>query len=180
MASKATKKMMAKNAKFLKRGKEIGLSEKQFDEINKAFCVFDQDGNGKISHAELRNVIKSLGRAMSEKDLTDMMRAADSDGSGAIEFNEFLPLIAKEFMGNKGKETNKDTQEAFRCFDQNGDGVITAKEFRIAVAKMGQNLSEQEVADFMKSVDKDGDGVITYEEFVKYMNSRSTLFTTFD
>ena len=31
MASKATKKMMAKNAKFLKRGKEIGLSEKQFD-----------------------------------------------------------------------------------------------------------------------------------------------------
>jgi len=158
---------MSKNAKFLKKGKEMGLSQEQFDEINRAFCVFDQDGNGKISKAELTNVVKWLGTTTTDADLDVMMSSADLDGSGYIEFNEFLPLIAKEFRSSK--KTNKEVQEAFRCFDQNGDGVITAREFREAVGKMGQNLSEQEVAQFMKSVDKDGDGVITFEEFAKYV-----------
>ena len=44
-------------------------------------------------------------------------------GSGAIEFNEFLPLMAKEMKSRTA--SNKEVQEAFRCFDQNGDGVIT-------------------------------------------------------
>lgn len=40
---------------------------------------------------------------------------------------------------------------------------LQAREFRLAVAKMGQNLTDAEVAEFMRGVDKDGDGVISYE-----------------
>ncbi|RUS68854.1 hypothetical protein EGW08_023384, partial [Elysia chlorotica] len=88
-------------------------------------------------------------------------------GSGGIEFDEFLPMIAREF--GKKEDVDQHVRETFRSFDANGDGVISAREFRQAVAKMGQNLTDAEVSEFMRSVDKDGDGVITYEEFAKYV-----------
>ncbi|CAL1539129.1 unnamed protein product, partial [Lymnaea stagnalis] len=123
-------------------------------DINKAFCLFDQDGNGKISRNEIRDVIKAIGRPMSDREIEEMMVNADIDGSGYIEFNEFLPLIANEYNAKQG--VDKEVRETFRSFDQNGDGVISAREFRCAVAKMGQNLTDAEVAEFMRSVDKDG------------------------
>ncbi|KAI8776615.1 squidulin [Biomphalaria glabrata] len=162
-------KLMEKNKKYLKRAKELGLNQKEFDNINRAFCLFDQDGNGKISRGEIREVVKAIGRPMSEREIEEMMRNADLDGSGYVEFHEFLPLIAHEFAAKQG--VDKEVRETFRSFDQNGDGVITAREFRSAVARLGQNLSDAEVAEFLRSVDKDGDGVISYEEFAKYVVS---------
>ncbi|GFO37395.1 calmodulin [Plakobranchus ocellatus] len=161
MSSKAKKKLMEKNKKLMKKGKELGLTQKQFDDINATFCLFDADGNGKITRSELREVVKALGKAISERDLDAMLSSVDSDGSGGIEFDEFLPLIAREF--GKKDDVERHVRETFRSFDANGDGVISAREFRQAVAKMGQNLTDAEVSEFMRSVDKDGDGVITYE-----------------
>ncbi|KAH9491997.1 hypothetical protein Btru_029596 [Bulinus truncatus] len=81
---------------------------------------------------------------------------------------QYIGLYESESTGIIISDSN---QETFRSFDQNGDGVITAREFRSAVAKLGQNLSDAEVAEFLRSVDKDGDGVISYEEFAKYVVS---------
>lgn len=169
MSAGPSKKLLEKNKKWLKKAKELGLNQKEFDDINKAFCLFDKDGNGKISHFELREVVKAIGRPMSEADVEDMMANADKDGSGSVEFSEFLSLICHEYYAKHN--VDKQVRETFRSFDHNGDGVITAREFRLALCKMGQNVSDAQVAEFMRSVDKDGDGVITYEEFVKYVAS---------
>ncbi|GFR81655.1 calmodulin [Elysia marginata] len=142
-------------------------------DINSTFCLFDADGNGKITRGELREVIKALGKPVSERDLDAMLSSVDTDGSGGIEFDEFLPMIAKEF-GKKG-DVDKHVRETFRAFDANGDGVISAREFRQAVAKMGQNLTDAEVSEFMRSVDKDGDGVITYDGTLVCVINRQAL-----
>jgi calmodulin len=49
--------------------------------------VFDKDGNGSISKDELRVAIRTLGEKVKEDELDDLMRAADLNGDGQINYS---------------------------------------------------------------------------------------------
>jgi len=57
-----------------------------------------RDGKGKqsLSVAELANVMKYLGMEMALPEVEKMVEEFDDDGSGLIEFEEFLVLMAKK------------------------------------------------------------------------------------
>ncbi len=49
--------------------------------------MFDHDGNGLISSAELRRVMKYLGDGgMTDKEIDDMIKAVDLDGDGQVSY----------------------------------------------------------------------------------------------
>merc|ERR1712072_1510682 len=50
------------------------------EELLEAFAVFDRDGNGFISPAELRHIMSNLGEKLSDAELDEMIREADVDG----------------------------------------------------------------------------------------------------
>ena len=54
------------------------------DEIKEAFRVFDKDGNGFISAAELRYVMTHLGEKFTDEQVDEMVREADIDGDGQV------------------------------------------------------------------------------------------------
>ncbi|CAE6444849.1 unnamed protein product [Rhizoctonia solani] len=56
------------------------------EEIKEAFKVFDKDGNGYISAAELRHVMTNLGEKLSDNEVDEMIREADVDGDGQINY----------------------------------------------------------------------------------------------
>merc|ERR1719419_2175360 len=47
------------------------------DEIKEAFKVFDKDGNGFISAAELRHVMTNLGEKLTDEEVDEMIRDDD-------------------------------------------------------------------------------------------------------
>ncbi len=55
----------------------------------------------------------------------DMINEVDFDGSGSIEFDEFLIMMAKKVKEN---EQSNDIREAFRVFDRDRDGFISHEE----------------------------------------------------
>lgn len=55
-----------------------------------AFGIFDKDGSGKISAAEMASVMAQVGLGKAELD--EMIREVDEDGSGQIDFEEFCRL----------------------------------------------------------------------------------------
>ncbi|CAO3680075.1 unnamed protein product [Rhizopus stolonifer] len=63
------------------------------EEIQEAFKVFDKDGNGYISAAELRHVMTSLGEKLTEEEVDEMIREADVDGDGQINYEEFVKMM---------------------------------------------------------------------------------------
>ncbi|KAJ4972632.1 hypothetical protein NE237_005806 [Protea cynaroides] len=78
---------------------EILINKGQLLEV---FQSFDRDGNGYITPAELAGSMAKMGHPLTYRELTDMMTEADSDGDGAISFNEFSTIMAKsatDFLG---------------------------------------------------------------------------------
>lgn len=68
------------------------------EEIREAFRVFDKDGNGFISAAELRHVMTNLGEKLTDEEVDEMIREADIDGDGQVNYegksciDVYLPL----------------------------------------------------------------------------------------
>jgi len=58
-----------------------------------AFKVFDRDGNGFISAAELRHVMTNLGEKLTDEEVDEMIREADVDGDGQINYEEFVKMM---------------------------------------------------------------------------------------
>ncbi|XP_052764541.1 calmodulin-A-like isoform X2 [Mya arenaria] len=60
--------------------------------VRSAFRTFDKDGNGYIDEKELRIAMKKLGEALTDKEMDDMMKQADVDGDGKINYEEFVKI----------------------------------------------------------------------------------------
>lgn len=60
-------------------------------------------------------------------------------------------------------------KKVFDQFDVNKDGHITSSELKTVLKKLGQNPSDEEVAEFIKVCDKDKNGTIEFGEFCRYL-----------
>ncbi|KAG8044517.1 hypothetical protein GUJ93_ZPchr0067g6548, partial [Zizania palustris] len=63
------------------------------EELKEAFRVFDKDQNGFISAAELRHVMTNLGEKLTDEEVDEMIREADVDGDGQINYDEFVKVM---------------------------------------------------------------------------------------
>jgi calmodulin len=55
------------------------------EEIREAFKIFDRDGHGLISAAELRHVMTSIGEKITDDGVDEMIAEVDRDGDGMID-----------------------------------------------------------------------------------------------
>ena len=62
-----------------------------------AFRAFDKDGNGSISIDEIMSIFRKTSNNVDKKVFEKMMKDADSNGDGAIEFEEFNEIMEKFF-----------------------------------------------------------------------------------
>lgn len=74
------------------------------EEIREAFRVFDKDGNGFISAAELRHVMTNLGEKLTDEEVDEMIREADIDGDGQVNYEgEYFLSAETVFFGKNQK-----------------------------------------------------------------------------
>ena len=71
----------------------IFLHAQAVSEIGGYISVFDKDGNGYISAAELRHVMTNLGEKLTDEEVDEMIREADVDGDGQINYEGKLESL---------------------------------------------------------------------------------------
>lgn len=82
---------------------ELMLSDKSpysEEQLKQLFKMFDRDGNGFITAAELAHSMAKLGHALTVEELTGMIKEADTDGDGRISFEEFSQAITSAAFDN--------------------------------------------------------------------------------
>lgn len=65
--------------------KEMNKTDTE-EEMREAFKIFDRSGNGFITAKELKHGMVYMGERLSDEEVEEMMREADSDGDGRISF----------------------------------------------------------------------------------------------
>ncbi|KAL5195951.1 Calmodulin-like protein 8 [Glycine soja] len=147
--------------------KEV-LSEDLIVEFLEAFCLFDRDGDGCITMEELASALRTLNQNNPRKEeLQIMMNEVDMNGSGTIEFGQFLNLMARKMK--KQSEAEEELKEAFKLFDKDQDGYISPTELLSAMRNIGVKITEEELEHMIRLADLDGDGRVNYEEFMRMM-----------
>lgn len=110
---------------------------------------------------------------INEEEVDKMFKEIDIDGSGTIDYTEFVMAT----MNEKTLLTNDKMDQAFKMFDkvsvkklviyeililclfQDGSGTISADEIK-EVLGYGANVAPKIIDDIIKEVDENGDGQI--------------------
>jgi calcium-dependent protein kinase len=91
------------------------LNKDETSQLEKIFRDLDENGDGMLSKEELLNGYeKSFGVPINEEEVDKMFSAIDTDGSGTIDYTEFVVATVNE----KSLITNDKLQAAFKMFDK--------------------------------------------------------------
>ncbi|XP_064485199.1 calmodulin-like [Ornithodoros turicata] len=63
------------------------------NDLRDAFRVFDRDGHGFITSAELRHIVTTLGERMTDEEADQLIRDADTNNEGHIDYEELIKLL---------------------------------------------------------------------------------------
>merc|ERR1719318_1507066 len=77
-------------AKFLVEEDEEALKK----ELKEAFRIYDKEQLGYISIETLKEILRELDNKLTEDDLDSIIEEVDEDGSGTLDFDEFMEMMA--------------------------------------------------------------------------------------
>ena len=187
--SPATKPLQTKNSKIVNR-----MTETQISEFKDAFDSVDLDRSGEIDATELKKLCEWCGEILTDDDVARMMAMADTDGSGKIDFWEFVtlmvcpdaapqathetltrvaslprmfpPLCSLQAYKMSAPSPQDALMTAFQALDQDGSGTVSEKEMLDLMRELGEPVDVHDFASVFNEIDVNGDKTISYDEFV--------------
>jgi len=141
------------------------LDEGFIQKCREAFNTFDADGSGTIDTQEMKLLLEAIGEAPTEEELFRFMADVDEDGTGEIEFAEFLRAFEKQRGGQEELENEEDTLDAFIALGGEPDktGFIDIKKLvRVVKEEFCMTIKIERL---VEELDKDKDGKLNYREF---------------
>ncbi|OMJ80787.1 hypothetical protein SteCoe_18895 [Stentor coeruleus] len=145
------------------------LTSEQIAEIKETFSLFDKGGVGTISLDEMAIIVRALGQTPTQSELEVMKNEADPDGTGRVDYPEFLSVFAKY---QKEPVSEQEIMNSFEELDELKKGIITIKRLRYLMSNCGETLTEEEIQKMIHYANPDHEGNINYRDFVKLMMSK--------
>jgi len=152
-------------AKFWERP---GLSADEVQEVKDAFDLFDSDNSGAVSVQELVEAMQSLGLDQKNDAVFNMIKEIDTDGSGELEFAEWLEMMTARLTN---KTPKADIEKVFKLFDNDRTGEISLDNLKRVANDLGEEVSNEELQEMVQRNDVDKDGAWTLDDFYAVMTS---------
>lgn len=112
--------------------------------------------------------MKALGIYMNKDQSKEMMEKADKDGSGSIEMEEFMSLMAEKINTRNPKE---EVSKAFRMYDDDDGGTIDFINLRKVASELAfDNITDEDCIKMIKIADRKGLGEVDIDDFMAVMS----------
>lgn len=99
----------------------------------------DANGDGVLTKDEIKaGWSKYFGTVLSDNEIDDMFNKVDTDGSGKIDYSEFVVSTLNE----RNLLSSNKLKTAFKMFDKDGGGSISTQEIKDVLA-YGQDIEEE-------------------------------------
>merc|ERR1712127_1084932 len=121
---------------------------------------------------EIKVAMRALGFEPKREEIKKLISEVDKDGSGVIDFPEFLDVMTAKMAERDPRE---EMMKAFRLFDDDESGKISFKNLKRVAKELGENMTDYEIAEMIEEADRDGDGEIGEDEFMRIMR-KTNLF----
>ena len=139
------------------------LTKEETDKMEEIFASMDKNSDGMLSKQEISEGYEEhFGMPIDDEELDKIFDAIDTDGSGAIDYSEFLMAT----MNEQQLMSKEKLKAAFKMFDKDGSGTISKEEIKEALGNLDEEMADKMISE----VDQDDDGEISFEEFEKMMN----------
>lgn len=136
------------------------------------FRYIDENGDGKISPAELQKCVKAVGtQRLSVEEATAAVECSDCDGDGMLTLEDFGRLMKAK--GLSEEEKREELREAFLMYNdnkKNESGFITPKSLKRMLSRLGESTSIHDCKAMIRVYDLNGDGVLSFDEFALMMS----------
>ena len=147
------------------------LNRDESKKLAETFRNIDKNGDGVLSKEELMEAYtQTMGREEANDEVEKIMRQVDVNGSGFIDYTEFVTACAKK----ESMLSMENLNSAFNVFDSDGSGKITVAELREMLGGAEDDAQDDVWAKLIADVDTDRDGEIDIREFkdmmVNYLN----------
>lgn len=141
--------------------------------LRSAFDVLDADGDGRISHADLRAFYGGISGSDDDDVIGSMISAADSNRNGFVEYEEFEKVVGggeEREKRMKKKEGVNVMEEAFRVMDKDGDGKVGVEDLRVYMEWAGLEARDEDVLAMIRLGGGDHSGGVTFEGLLKILS----------
>eukprot|EP00937_MAST-01D_sp_MAST-1D-sp2_P000234 g234.t1 len=140
---------------------ELHVSVEHVETLQRAFRIWDKNGDGDISSKELGEIMRSMGKNPTDEECDDMITEIDFDGDcdGTVSFSEFAAMMVGR-MRDQDHETQ--VREAFEDICQ-GESSISPEAVKTAMASMGRPISDDEAMGMIREISTSGQ--VTRKEF---------------
>ena len=101
-------------------------------------------------------------------DIEKLIEEIDEDGSGEIEFDEFLVLMSKQIQES---DVVWDIEKAFDIWDTDHDGKITVEQVQSIFQRLPERPTQEEIEELIDIADSDRDGMIDFEDLMHMLES---------
>ncbi|KAF4791021.1 Myosin regulatory light chain 2B, cardiac muscle isoform [Turdus rufiventris] len=133
------------------------FEQTQIQEFKEAFTIMDQNRDGFIDKADLRDTFAALGRLnVKNEELEDMVKEAP----GPINFTVFLTMFGEKLKGTDPEET---ILNAFKIFDPEGKGRIKADYIKEMLMTQADRFSQEEINQMFAAFPPDVSGNLDYK-----------------
>ncbi|XP_074015931.1 myosin regulatory light chain 2, ventricular/cardiac muscle isoform isoform X2 [Numenius arquata] len=124
-----------------------------------AFTIMDQNRDGFIDKADLRDTFAALGRLnVKNEEIDEMIKEAP----GPINFTVFLTMFGEKLKGADPEET---ILNAFKVFDPEGKGLKSAY-IKEMLMTQGERFSQEEIDQMFAAFPPDMSGNLDYKNLV--------------
>ncbi|XP_063238642.1 troponin C, isoallergen Bla g 6.0101-like [Bacillus rossius redtenbacheri] len=147
------------------------IPKEQMALLKRAFDAFDREKKGCINTSMVGMILDMLGSKPDDETLQEIILEVDADGSGELEFEEFVTL-ASRFLGEEEENTEAmqdELREAFRLYDKEGNGYITTGVLREILKELDDKITEEDLDMMIEEIDSDGSGTVDFDEFMEVM-----------